>query len=682
MTALGDVEESHQLLHEAHRLDRTSLEITLALGESCFQRRLWRQAALHLGSLADHPEATRHAAAVAKGLVRAAQAEGRALRPANAQAHYDSALRLDPACGPAWHALAELAIERGDLERAAECLEREAHATTEPKDRLRLFDALGDMALDVLVDPARAERCWQQVVDARHAPVLGKLLALQRKRGAGTERGETCERLAELTTEPRVIKELTEEAAQAFASGGDLARARAAADRLLASSANDLDAVACATAIYRSTGDAARVANVLRRALAAWEAAGDRGTGDPRRADLWRRLGDAERAVGEHAAALAAYRRAVIAAPDSDGALAARRGLVELASSTGRASHSSLFALVEAEQAPADVLAWARELAREDRGDDARAGFELARALGAPLDLSDEQYLAAHPRRIMASDEAYAATLDAADRRDLIDDDAEAPLGELLELLAEAAPLVCPTPDTALVDADLTEARRIPSTSDAATVAVYPQIAKLLGGPPSLLYATTGRASVRDIVLVLASPPVIVIGPRLASIRASSHADLELAGDTRLRFELGRIVELSRPRRIFAAGSTPATFARLLAGLALAFGGTAAPADLEVRGEAERLRTALPVALRRRITERLKTLPPGALDARAYLAACKRAADRAGLLACGDVAIAIELAGGADTARHLVQLASSQRYLAARTKLRSRDSDSTNRFRR
>ena len=54
--ALGDPDGAHQLLHEAHHLSRRDLPITLALGESCFARKLWREAAIHLGSLADHPE--------------------------------------------------------------------------------------------------------------------------------------------------------------------------------------------------------------------------------------------------------------------------------------------------------------------------------------------------------------------------------------------------------------------------------------------------------------------------------------------------------------------------------------------------------------------------------------------------------------------------------------------------
>ena len=74
--------------------------------------------------------------------------------------------------------------------------------------------------------------------------------------------------------------------------------------------------------------------------------------------------------------------------------------------------------------------------------------------------------------------------------------------------------------------------------------------------------------------------------------------------------------------------------------------------------------------LRRRLADKLAAAD--ALDPDAYVAACERAADRAGLLACGNVEIAIALAGGPTVARHLVRLAASQRYLAARRKLRSR----------
>jgi tetratricopeptide (TPR) repeat protein len=671
MRTLGDLDEAHQLLHEAHHLDRKNLKITLALGESCFSRKLWREAAIHLGSLADHPDARTHRAAVAAGLVRAAQAEIRALKPQNALKHYEAAVRVDSECAPAWHALAEQATEAGDIVRAAECLEREASATKDPDTRLRLFDALGDLSLDVLGDTERAERCWARVAGAMNAGVLTKLLALQRKRGSKIERGETCERLAAVTTDERAKKELTEEAAEAFAAGGDLGRAQAVADYLMTSYPHDVDAVGCAARIALAAGAHERAAGWLRRALNAWDTAGNRGNGDPRRADLWRRLGDAERARRNERGALEAYQRAVSTAADSDAALAARRGLIELATSHGRAANTSRLALVEAEQDPADVIASARELAAAGQVDDARALYELARALDVELVAEDEQFLGDHEQRRMASDEAYAAALDETERRALVDDDHEGPIAELLLLLGEAANLVCPDARTALDNEVLLDARRLGASSESAVVAMYPQIAKALNGPPTLIYADPSRSG-PDLRLLLSSPPVLLVGPRLAQLRARSRSDVELDSDAELRFRLGRIVELSRPHRLFVAGSEPELFARLVAGLWHAFGRPdVAPTD-EIAREADRLRHALPVQLRRRLGERLASLPAAALDLQTYRAACERAADRAGLIACGHTAIAIHLSGGPARAKHLVRLAASQRYLAARRKLRRR----------
>ncbi len=670
---VADRDEAHTLLHEAHRLDRRSLDITLALGESCFQRKLWREAALHLGSLAEHADAAKHAPEVAAGLVRAGQAELRALRPANAPRHYEAAVRLDPRCARAWHELAELAIEKGDTVLAAERLEREADATSEPRDRLRLFDALGDLALEVLGDPARAERCWAtiaSIVPRDQASILHKLLAVQRKRGAGAERGETCAWLADLESSDTARKEFLEESIDAFAASGELRRARDLAASLVLRYPLDVDTVAAGSRAAFAAGDFDNTARWLRKALATWEASGDRGSGDARRADLWRRLGDAERARGNQAPALAAYQRAVAIASESDAALAARRGIVELAAATGRRETSSLIALVEAEQAPNDVIKYAREAATAGSIDEARAGFELARALGVVLTAGDERFLAAHQARPMASDEAYATVLEESERRALVDDDADGLVGELLELVGEAVALICPDARNALERADLTGARRLASGTSSATAALYPQIANALGGPQTLLYAVD-RGS--DLRLLLAAPPVVVIGPRLASIRAQSQSDADPVVDSELRFRLGRVVELARTRRLLAAGTSPAQFKRFVTGVYLAFGrpGAVDP-DSSAITEADRLRSAVPLLLRRRLSERLAGIELATLDPEGYRAACERAADRSGLLACGDIGVAIAYAGGAARARHLVRLAASPRYLAARKRLRSR----------
>jgi hypothetical protein len=319
---------------------------------------------------------------------------------------------------------------------------------------------------------------------------------------------------------------------------------------------------------------------------------------------------------------------------------------------------------------PRRAATWARRLMHPGPVEDTRAGLELARAIGAPLSDDDQRLLEAHPPRSMASDEAYAASLDDDDRRELIDDPADRPLRGVLALLGEALPLVCPTATVALAEAGVPDAVRVTASREAATAAMYPQIARALGGPPTLLY--TAPLAGGDLALLFSSPPVVLIGPALASVRASSHGDRDVANDATLRFHLGRIVELSRPHRVFAA-MPPDAFGLLVAGLRHGFGPPQRRAAAEdVVAEAERLRTRLPVALRQRLTERLATIAPDALDPRAYVAASQRAADRAGLLACGDAMVAIALAGGARSASHLVRVAASRRYLAARKKLRAR----------
>jgi hypothetical protein len=121
---------------------------------------------------------------------------------------------------------------------------------------------------------------------------------------------------------------------------------------------------------------------------------------------------------------------------------------------------------------------------------------------------------------------------------------------------------------------------------------------------------------------------------------------------------------------VLAAGAGAVAFARFVAALWHAFGpAPAAGVDPAVATEAERLR-ALPLRLRTRLAERLRGVAPEEVDPMRFLAACERAADRAGLLACGHAGVAIAIAGGPAAAPHLVRVAASPRYLAARRKLR------------
>jgi hypothetical protein len=183
--------------------------------------------------------------------------------------------------------------------------------------------------------------------------------------------------------------------------------------------------------------------------------------------------------------------------------------------------------------------------------------------------------------------------------------------------------------------------------------------------------------------LLFAAPPVVVFGPALANVRARSHADISTSasstGDADLRFKLGRIVELSKPRRIFAAQS-PESFDLFVRGLRHAFGPAGNKVERAVIAAGDRIRGAISVSLRGRVSEWMNAFAGDLYDPSyqaTYLAAVRRAADRAGLIACGDIMTAVELVGGVHGARHLVQLAASQKYVAARKKLRPRAVDET-----
>src|SRR5262249_5197248 len=140
---------------------------------------------LHLSPLANHEDAAKYPSEVAQGLYHAALAEIRSLRPEKAPALYEKAIELKPNFGPALQALAEQAMEQADHKKAADLLTRQATGTEDPAERLKLFEALGDMSLMMLHDEARARTCYAaavasaQPLEAKHVPLLEKLLERQ-----------------------------------------------------------------------------------------------------------------------------------------------------------------------------------------------------------------------------------------------------------------------------------------------------------------------------------------------------------------------------------------------------------------------------------------------------------------------------------------------------------------------
>ena len=678
---LGRDDEAYETLVAADRLHRGHLLIKLAIGENRYKARRWREAALHLSPLAAHEDAPRYPSEVAQGLYHAALAEIRSLRPEKAPPLYARALELKPNYAPALQALAEQAMEQGEHRRAADLLTRQATATEEPAERLRLFEALGDMALQVLKDDARALTCYgaavsaAQPLEARHVPLLEKLLERQNAAGDTAGVARTAELMAAFGATPAERAGRYLRAAQVYLGAGDRGRARGAADRAVESDPYDVDAVDLASGLALDLGDLDAATGMLTRLLSARE---DRFTGaqSARRAMLSFRLGQARHQRGDIRQAGPAYERAIQIAPGSDGATSARRGLVELLRGSEDAARKDalighLGAIAAATGALSDFVAWADELRRGEQVNAARAALELAIACGHTPDVHQVAFLSIHKPHVMRDDEPYRAVLDPAELGLVKASSGDtAALAPVAAALAEAAALLWPDIEDTIERSDAAGARRVPASLKVPATAMYPRLTTVLGSGAVMLYQ---RDTGRDITVVGASSPVIVLGPRLITDPAAGGVSA-----TEARALLARAIELARPEHVAFTGLPFRDATRLLASVARLFGGAALRAaaenfiedDTVQQSHDETVKAALSLKLRTRLEQALASVPPAALDVTAYRAACHRTADRAALLLGGDPAVIAKLclARGESTA-HLISAFAQPGWLPLRTKL-------------
>ncbi len=671
---LGRDEEAYQTLVAADRLHRGHLLIKLALGENRYKARRWREAALHLSPLAAHDDAPRYPTEVAQGLYHAALAEIRSLRPEKAPPLYARALDLKPSYAPALQALAEIAMEQGDHKKAADLLTRQATATEEPAERMRLFEALGDMALLMLSDEDRARACYAaavaaaQPIEARHVPLLEKLLERQDLAGDYAGSARTAELMAAFGASAADRAGRYLRAARDYMLANDSTRARSAADRAVESDPYDVGAVDLASELAILANDVETAASILTRLLSAKD---ERATvGDaPKLALLSFRLGHARAQRGDVRQALPAFERAIAIAPLSDGAVAARRGIVDLARASEDPARRDaiaphLAAMTAATGALVDLVDWAEELRRLDKADAGRATLDLAIAAGHTPDVHQSAFLSVHKPYVLRDDEAYRGILEAADRQ-LLERDT-APLVSLAMLLAEAAPLLWPDLDDALARAGAVGARRVPATVHVAATAMFPKLTNVLAAGAVMLYQRDAGA---DAAVVSTSTTIIVLGPRLVDPATPAAA---------ARAILARAVELTRPEHVVLSGMSVADATRLVLAVARSFGpgalreaANALVTDHDAqRGFDELARGSLSVKFRTKLEALLAALPVTALDVPAYVAASQRIADRAALLLGGDPATIVNLARArGDTAAHLISAIGQPGWLPLRTRL-------------
>ncbi|MEM9489290.1 MAG: tetratricopeptide repeat protein, partial [Myxococcota bacterium] len=698
---LGRDDEAYQTLLGADRLHRGHLLVKLALGENRYRARRWREAAMHLGSLAMHVDARKHPAEVAEGLYHAALAEIRTLRPDKARALYERAIDLKPNFTPALHALAELAMELGDYAKAADLLTRQAMATDEPSERLRLFEALGDMASDTLGDGERARVCYEAAVGAasplesKHLPLLGKLCDLQTQASDHRAAARTAELMATFGSDAQSRAERFAAAADHYFAVGDEERGMAAARRAVEADPDDLMAVNVLSERLVESGLYEDAAAVLGRALSGGGNDDDEYVA-ARKAQLWNRLAHARKARGDAQGAATAWEKSVAIASDSDGAMDSRRQLLQAwKDDPDKVEQLLEFRRILAADtlSLADVVNYARALQKAKNDDGGRAILELAALMGHKLDKFDQAFLDRRPVYEMAADEAYRGQLSAQQRAELIEnrgpdeEDEDDVLARLLTTLwHEAAALLWPEIDEQLERCGVYSAERIQAVSGLAAASMFPRIATALDVPATVLYQRSASAA-PDVQVVCLPAPIVVFGPRL-HVRQTIQPSHDEIGDgaiaeAEMRFILARAAELVRPEHVIATGLSRSDLGNLLASLVRSFGpkrlhdlalGDIHDEDVQ-RAHDDNLRSTLPVKLRQQLEKILADASARDLDPDSYLDRIELRADRAGLLMCGDIATAMTQCGRSSESgerqagRHLFASVLASGYLKARATL-------------
>ncbi|HVU52805.1 MAG TPA: tetratricopeptide repeat protein, partial [Polyangia bacterium] len=645
---LGKLEEAYRQLVEADRMNGGQLLTKLSLGENRFRAGKWREAALHLAPLADHPDAAMYPEEVADAVAHAAQAETKLRRPEKAMALYEAALTLRPGHRASLRALADLALERGERQKAATYLRRMAETTTDLAERARLWEQLGDLAAEA-GDDAQALRAYEEALRAEGAPreehvsLLEKTLELQRKRGDGEAAARTSALLIDLVKDPKERAARRRDAAVLIAARGNPKEAAALLEQALAEDPHDEDALVALCELGDKAVDKkalkARLARTLPE-LPAIEPAGADGPASGsssrsrRRARLWERQGELQR-KRDAEGAIASFEKAIALDPER---IPAHEALVELygdAPEHAEAAAEIHRRLLMSDLGRTDSLrALASSYARRGLVDRARCCYEVLALLGEAT-RDEEAYLVAHPVPALKPEDPYAAAVDDQDRRGHLAAPEAILMAEIFSSLWDGAPGLV---GQRIEDFGVSAQDKISPMSDLDLGKIYGQVAKALSNKKTALYLKAGgpqAPGADDVTLVVHAPPALVVGGHLA----------EEASAAEIRFELARGIELSRPEYILAAGVRPKPFSQLFGNVLKAFhprhtrrrasdAGTDPAADLKKN---------VPYKVSKRLVELFQELGSTSWSSVRWRAVVQHTGNRAGLLLCGDLRTAARL---------------------------------------
>jgi tetratricopeptide (TPR) repeat protein len=647
----GRADEAYAALQEADRLLPGDLQTRLAMGENRYRANRFREAAQHLTTVAEHANAASLGKLAAEGAYHGALAELKLRRMEKAMPLAEAAVRIDPTHAAALGLLAERSIEIGDVERALDLLERQAEATEDVASRLARFERVGDVILSELNDQKRAMAAFERALEAAgtNAPtgLLDKLLVLERNAGNLARAEALAAVLVERETQkPERARRLREAAALDAAVGkNEIAITRLKEALELDPQAHE--ALAGLSALLVAQGNDQEAAQLLTRALPLLHAPA-RGEEVERaaRAVLWMRLGECRERLRDAKGALVAFEKALEADPS-------RRPLREILlerygddpahQQAVRAHHIRILG-EDPLHAPS-----LRAVAKIDGA----AGRRFLELLAVTGDITDDERrkLASLP---IALDDDQAGSLDEEDHA-AVAHPAALPLAPVFAAIWEGAGSTLPD----LVSQGVHAGNRVSPVDKSELALAYALAARILGNRKTGLY--TKADAEPNLVTMLAHPPTaIVVSPRLTEGRAAAD----------VRFILGRALESARPEYVLAAALSHEEFTKLFSNILRAFH----PRHARRSGddEAAYWRKLLPYKAARRLSELFRDMGDTPFSSVEWRKAVRYTANRAGLLASGDVVAAARILnedGDPQAIRELARFAVSDEYAALRAKL-------------
>ncbi|MCG5055911.1 MAG: tetratricopeptide repeat protein [Myxococcales bacterium] len=632
---LGRPEDGYRQLQEADKREPGRLLVKIAMGRNRFEVRKWREAISHLENVDAHPDASLHPDEVGEALGLAGESCLKLKQNDKARNLFERALAVAPREARALRCVAALEMDAGALDAAFEHLEALTNESLESREKLTLLERLGDLyALEK--NPERARRAYERaaalitVPTPADVPLFDKTLALQKAAFALAEAAETSARLIGLEADPRQRAKRRREAAATLVAHEQFARAAELLSDCLDEDDGDEAALAALVEVHDKLGTPDACVFRLEGVLPSLPPPVAKPAARARRVDLWHRLGRFRLSLAPEAARRA-FERALQIDPEH---VPSRDALAGLLPREGVEAISNHRALAYAEPTRADSMrVVAQSFARDGKRDWARCTLEVLDVLGLAT-ADDQAFLAAHPARTLKPDEPYAGVIDADARFAYLLAPEATQLGEVFATIWEGG---LDLDGPSLESLGVTSEDKISPLSEQEVAKIFAEISKALDNQRPSFYVAWSP-EVEEMSIALTRPAAVVMPSVLATQGSSAEK----------RFAIGRTLELTRPEGLLAAAIPPRAFTHLFGSVLKAFH----PRHARRRGNdsasdaAARLKKALPYRVAKRLGELFAEMGNDPFSSAKWRELVHHTADRAGLVACGDLATAARMVLG------------------------------------